>query len=104
MAEPSEDIKTSVNVRVLYRIIGFVVVLLGLASGPSLVAANHYSAQRWVSHNKFTALEKRVEDHTKERGHNGLDRMFRIVICEQRHGESGWDNIANRCKHDLGLD
>ena len=102
MAEKSEDIRTTVSVRVLFKLAALVAAVLAGVSGPSLYVANAYSNQQWVSHVEFEKLEKRVDDGLARS--DGSQRLLRIVICEQRHGKDGWDNVTNKCKTDLGLD
>ena len=103
MAKKSDDIKTTVSVRILFKLAGFVAAILAAISGPSLLIANSYANQQWVSHAKFEKLEKKIDDHAGAHGHEGLYRMTKVMLCEQRHGKDGWDAHANKCRIDLGL-
>ena len=104
MAEGSETVQTTVTVKVLIKITVLVCVVLGAVSGPSLLVANSYANQQWVSQETMAALEAKVDSHDRKVGHNGLHRLMEITLCEQRHGDDGWNSLANKCKTPLGIE
>ena len=101
MSDSSQDIKTTVSIRVLFKLAGFVTAVLAAISGPSLYVANAYSNQQWVSRVEFKALAKKVDDGDTRNGK--LLRRMDIMLCEQRHGKDAWDLHADKCSVDLGI-